>query len=495
MAIGEAKPPAAEGGALSLDYVFHPRSVSVAGVSPPQPGAPFAGVGLGFLLALKDSGFEPLYAVNPKYDEVEGVRCYASVLDIEGPVDYVISSVPARIVPALVDDCIAKGVKTIHFFTAGFSETGDEEMAGLESRVVAKATDAGLRVLGPNCMGLYVPSSRLSFHSGFPLEAGPVGFISQSGGNAIDMVATSAVRGIRYSRVVSYGNAADIGESELLEYLAEDPETEIIAAYTEGIKDGRRFFRALRKAAAAKPVVVLKGGRTASGTRAVFSHTASLAGSIEVFDALCRQVNAVRVDSVEEMADAVVAFRFLGEPAGPRVAVAGGGGGFSVFAADEIDEAGLQCPVLPEETQAALRQFTPAAGTSLRNPVDTITLFEPGGLEKTLREVGQAQNIDVVLFHTSFSWGASRRLMSAFGGTDPAPFMEQMVQQMVRARAAAGVPIAVVMRTPLDVEGMERSVLFQEKCWRAGFPVFPTIPRAAAAIARVLQRKVGSERP
>jgi acyl-CoA synthetase (NDP forming) len=471
-------------------------------VSTQQPG--FAGVGLGFLIACRDLGCEKLYPVNPKYQEVEGLKCYSSILDIDGPVDHLISSVPAHVVLRLVDDCIAKGVKTIHFFTAGFRETGEAEMVDLEAKIVARAKETGIRVLGPNCMGLYVPESRIAFMQGFPAEPGPVGFISQSGGNAGEMVFTSAVRGIRYSKVVSYGNAADIDESELLEYLAEDPKTEIIAAYVEGVKDGRRFIQALRTAASAKPVIILKGGRTSAGTRAVMSHTASLAGSIDVFDSLCRQVNAVRVNSVEEMADLTVAFRYLnphsvaqgsspeGAPVGPRVAVVGGGGGFSVFAADEIDDAGLLCPVLPEHTQSALSEFNPAAGTSIRNPVDTIAIFEPPKLERTLRIVGEAENIDVIMFHTSFSWGRGRRNMS-FGGLNPEQYMETQVHQMFRARAASGTPIVVVLRPPLDVESMERSAAFQEKCWRAAFPVFPTIPRAANAIAKTLRWRQARE--
>src|SRR2546427_7845450 len=347
-----AGPPSA-----SLDAIFPPRSVAIAGVSTQQPG--FAGVGLGFLLSLMELGFPAVYPVNPKYQEVEGLKCYASVLDIEGPVDHVISSVPARIVPQLVEDCIAKGVRSVHFFTAGFRETGDDEMADLETQVVGRLTGAGIRVFGPNCMGLYVPESKLAVMPGFPAESGPVGFISQSGGNAGEMIYTAAVRGIRFSKVVSYGNASDIDESELLSCLARDPKTNVICAYIEGVKDGRRFVQALRDAAAAKPVVGLKGGRTAAGTRAVMSHTASLAGSLAVFDSLCRQLNAVRVNSVEEMADLAGAFRYMSAPAGPGVAVVGGGGGFSVFAADEIDDAGLECPVLPENTQKALGEINP----------------------------------------------------------------------------------------------------------------------------------------
>jgi len=500
MTTAETKPETAP---RSLDPIFHPRAVAVVGVSTQRPG--FAGMGVGFLLSLMELGFPAVFPVNPKYPEIEGLKCYASILDIEGPVDHVISSVPAHIVPKLVDDCIAKGVRSVHFFTAGFRETGDAEMADLEKQVVGRLTAAGIRVFGPNCMGLYVPESKLAFMSGFPSEPGPVGFISQSGGNAGEMVYTASVRGIRFSKVVSYGNAADVDESELLDYLADDPETEVICAYIEGIKDGRRFLAAIRKAAA-KPLAVLKGGRTASGTRAVMSHTASLAGSLEVFDTLCRQVNAVRVNSVEEMADLAVAFRFLQphlslvaagfNPQGDSqtkpqttaggVAVVGGGGGFSVFAADEIDDAGLQCPVLPEHTQKALSEINPVAGTSVRNPVDTIAIFEPPKLEQTLRILGEAENIDVIMYHTSFSWGRGRRSMAMLGA-DPVHYMQMQVQQMVKARDASRTPIVVVLRPPLDVESMERTAAFQEKCWQANFPVFPTIPRAANAIAKTLR--------
>jgi acyl-CoA synthetase (NDP forming) len=469
----------------SLETIFHPRSVAVVGVSKNQPG--FAGVGLGFLQAIMEMENPAVYPVNPKYDEVEGLKCYASVRDIEGPVDHVISSLPVKVVPQLIEDCIAKGVRSIHFFTAGLRETGEQEMADMERQIVQRTREAGIRVFGPNCMGLYVPDSKLAFMPGLPTDSGNVGFLSQSGGNAGDVIFSSAVRGIRYSKAISYGNAADVDESELLEYLADDPDTEIIAAYIEGVKDGRRFFQALRKAASAKPVVVLKGGRTSAGTRAVMSHTASLAGSYEVFSALCKQAGAVLVKSVEEMVDVLVAFRFMGAPAGSGVAVVGGGGGFSVFAADEIDDAGLSCPELPEETQAALREFTPVAGTSVRNPVDTILIFEPGSLERTLRTIGEAENIDTVLFHTSFSWGNARRSFAMLGDMDPQQYMEALVKQMDVAREGSGTPIVLVLRPPLDADGMERTSAFQELCWKAGFPTYGSIPRAANAIATALR--------
>jgi acyl-CoA synthetase (NDP forming) len=491
LAIRQRTDAPAEGGAHPLEFLFHPRAVAVAGASPPQPG--FAGVAAGFVLALKEasaSGGPAVYPVNPNHEEIEGLKCYPSLLDIDGPVDHVISSVPARAVPSLIDDCIAKGVKSIHFFTAGFSETGDEELAELEAQVVGRAVKAGLRVLGPNCMGLYSPAAGLSFMPGFPAEPGPVAFISQSGGNAADMVFTSAVRGIRYSKVVSYGNAADVDESELLDYLAQDAQSEIICAYIEGVKDGRRFLQAMRRAAAAKPVIVLKGGRTEAGTRAVHSHTGALAGSMEVFGALLRQVGAVRADSVEEMVDLAVAFRWASDLSGPGVAVVGGGGGFSVFAADELAEAGLACPVLPEATQRALREFTPVAGTSVRNPVDTIVIFDPALLRDTVTIVGDAENVDAVMFHTSFSFGGWRRSASWF---DPQAYREKSLEALVEARRASGKPVIVVLRPPLSVESMEQSTAFQELCWRAGIPAFPSIPRAAGALAKLLRWREARE--
>ncbi len=472
---------------LALDFLFRPRSVAVVGVSPPErlERGTFAGVSLAFLTALVEMGFPELYPVNPKYGEILGRRCYASVLDIPGPVDHVISCVPAHAVLGLVEDCIAKGVRSIHFFTAGFGETGEEERAELERRVVARAREAGIRVLGPNCMGLYVPASRLSFSPEFPRESGPISFISQSGGHATDLVQAAASRGVRFAKVVSYGNASDIDESELLSYLAHDPETRVICAYIEGVKDGRRFLAAMREAAARKPVVVLKGGRTAVGGRATLSHTGSLAGSMQVFDALLRQVGAIRVDSVEEMADACVAFQFLGVPDGPRVAVVGAGGGFSVYAADELTEAGLELPELPSETQEALRRFVPLAGTSVRNPVDTVTVFGEQLLYDTLSTVASASNIDVVLLQLGFGLGRAQRDLP--GAPSDEQWARELASAVARARETTGKPIGVVARTFPKRDVNERLLALVEACIDRHVPLFLSLPGLARVIAKIVR--------
>jgi acyl-CoA synthetase (NDP forming) len=477
------RPLAQEGDPLAIDYIFHPRSVAVVG---PSPQFGFGAMGTSFVLAIQYMGFEGgLYPVNPKYENILGLKCYPSLLDIPGPVDHVIFSIPVRAVLDVVDDCVAKGVKSMHFFTAGFAETGEEEGAELEREVVQRACQGGVRVIGPNCIGIYCPAAKISFGPGTPRTPGPVAFMSQSGGNAADMLTTAAPRGIRFSKVISYGNAADLNESDFLEYLTADPDTEIIAAYIEGVKDGRRFFRAMRRASARKPLIVLKGGRTESGTRAVFSHTASLAGSLAVFKALVRQVGAVEVDSVDELVDMLVVFRFLERPpAGRGVGIVGGGGGFSVFAADEVDEAGLTAPALSHRVQEELRRFTPMAGSSVRNPVDTLAVMEPAKLVDTLCLVGSEETVDVLLAHTGFGWGPGR--VATAMGLDLDALMKGVVDALERARQAVKKPLALVVATPPILEATEYSLRFQELCWRRGFPVFPSIPRAAKAIARMV---------
>lgn len=467
-----------EGSFEALDYMFHPRSIAVVGASTQDgPGS--------FVHAIKEMSFTgDIYPVNPKAAEIQGLKCYPTLSDIPGHVDHVISSVPLRFVEQLVEDCGAKGVKSLHFFTAGFSETGDADAAALEARVLARAHALGMRVIGPNCMGLYYPAGGLSFMPFLPTEPGPVAMLSQSGANAGEFCRTAAVRGLRYSKVISYGNGSDIRESELLEYVAEDPETEVIACYIEGIRDGAHFMRALRKAAAAKPVAILKGGRTEAGTRAVNSHTGSLAGSLQIFDSAVRQAGAVRVERMEELVDQTVAFRFLKSLTGPRAGIVGGGGGYSVLASDEIGAAGLEMPALPPEIQQKLHDFTPTAGTSVRNPVDTSVGWGPDGLKPmldTIRIVAESPNVDYILYHTSYSWGAMRA-----EGPSIVEVATDAAEKLGALSREAGKPIVCVARIPTTEMGMAGTLAFQETVAAAGLPIFNSVQSAALAVKRLL---------
>jgi len=351
----------------NLDFLFHPDSIALVGITTTQPQHWTRT----FLEGLIEMEFDrPLYLVNPKGGEIKGRKVHTSLKDVPGNIDYVIGLVNARIAPKLVEECAEKKVRAIHFCTAGFSETGEESRIKLESELTEVARRNGIKVIGPNCMGIYCPKSRLSFSPAFPKESGPVGVISQSGGNSIYLVRQAALRGVRFSKVVSYGNACDIDESDLLEYLAHDVDTKIIALYIEGIKDGRRFRKALEEATNEKTVILLKGGTTEGGARAVAGHTASLAGSRATWDALCKQLGIISVSSLEEMIDVLVTLLFLPLPGGRNALLFGAGGGASVLIADQFESRGFRVPPIPPEMVAQISEFTPIAGNILRNPID-----------------------------------------------------------------------------------------------------------------------------
>jgi acetyltransferase len=463
----------------SLDELFSPRGVAVVGAS----GAGKMSFSTIVIQGLKEAGFPAIYPVNPKHSEVLGLRCYPDLGSIPGFVDHVVVNTPAESAMALLDECAAKGVKSVHFFTAGFGESGFAERAELEQQMLERARAAGLRIIGPNCVGLFVPGSRLVNSMGVPIEPGPVAFISQSGGHAQNLPADGGPRGLRFSKVVSYGNGLDVDENELLEYLGRDPETEIIAAYIEGVKDGRRFLSALREAAARKPVVIYKGGRTEAGKRAALGHTASLMSSLAIFEGVCRQTNSIQVESLDEMIDALVALRFIDPlPRGRQVALIGAGGGPSVLAGDEIEREGLRLPQLSSEVQAELRSHFPLAGSIFGNPVDALDLATPEGISNALRILGRVREIDIIVYHLGFhpisQWG--------YGRFSSAAFLEPTIASLVEVVQVTGKPVLLALRPPLQVSGMQEFLAAQEAFVKAGLPVFHSLREGAKAMSRVV---------
>jgi acyl-CoA synthetase (NDP forming) len=356
----------------SLGRLFSPTTVAVVGASP----NPFVG-GHQFTRFLMDNGFQGrLYLVNPTSNEILGHKVYPRLTEIPEPnVDYVISCIRADGVLPLLDDCSSKNVKLVHLFTARLKETGRDRETRLQGEILEKARRLGIRILGPNCMGIYYPKLGLSFNYDLPGESGPVGGFFQSGGGAAEFVRYAALRGVRFSKVISYGNASDIDEVELLDYFASDDETKVIASYVEGVKDGGKFAETLALAATKKPVVILKGGRGETGAKLALSHTASLAGSINVWKAAIRQCGAIMVSNFEELIDQVVAFNFLPPVAGRRVIIAGGGGGKSMVSADVWEEEGFELPDLSAEFRKKLKGQIPELWDWVRNPIDA-SLFQ-----------------------------------------------------------------------------------------------------------------------
>ena len=461
--------------------MFSPRGVAIVGASPADKG--ILSYATMVVHALKEAGFPAIYPVNPKYTEVLGLPCYNSLLAIPGAVDHVVVSIPAEYSLKLLDDCAAKGVKSVQFFTAGFSESGYTERVEMERAMLSKARAGGFRIIGPNCIGLFVPKSRLVNTMGIPLEPGPIGFVTQSGGHAENLPLHGGPRGLRFSKVVSYGNALDVDESELLEYFSQDTETEIIAAYIEGVKDGRRFLNALKEAAARKPVVIYKGGTTEAGKRTAHGHTASLTSSVAVFQALCRQLKTIQVDDVDEMIDVLAALRFASPlPRDTGVAVVGTGGGPSVLASDEMEKAGLCLPRLSAEVQAELKQFLPLAGAIFSNPIDATNLLFPDHISATMCVVGKVPDIHMLIYHLGFHpasrWGGGRLSSESF--------LRPTIDALRHAQQETGKPVLLALRPAVDLSGMKDFLAAEEAFVRAGFPVFHSLRQAAKAMARIV---------
>lgn len=471
---------------FELDYIFHPRSVAVAGASasPDKRGHTY-------FKALLELGFRgKTYPVNNRASEILGVPAYPSVRDIPGEVDYVISSIPNRDILDLVDACAAKGVKVLHLFTARFSETGFSDAADLEQELLRRARAAGIRIIGPNCMGLHYPREGISFDTTFSREPGSVGILSQSGGNAMEIISDGGRRGLRFSKAVSYGNALDLNEADFIEYLLEDPETRAIGGYIEGVRDGRRLFEVLRRATARKPVVLLKGGRTSAGTGAVSSHTASLAGSQAVWDAFCRQTGVVPAADMEELLDLLVGFTFLPPGGGTHVLILGGGGGGSVRSADEAEEEGLHPVPVPQDARRELTAMHPFFGPWINNPMDTSILGGSGlRVYDLLEALARSPAYHLIMVNMGLGMGRDPQ--------DPSARATRALDHNLDVSRHTGKPLALVMDDALPRgEGRWKAGQeLREHAMAQGFAVFPTVRRAARALRRVteyyLDRGVG----
>src|SRR3990170_7606079 len=326
-----------------LDRAFSPRTVAVVGDK--------RAMGYLWLNCMKTFDGK-VYSVQVDANEIPGIEAmgvpnYRSLLEIPDKIDYVVCAVPRPVAARIIADCIEKKVGAVALFTSGFAETETDDGIAAQEQITQMAREAGLLLVGPNCMGIY--NRRLGVrHSTDQVagDAGNVGFISQSGTHCINFSLVGAVHGVRCSKTVSFGNAVVLDAPDYLDYLANDPETEVIAMYIEGVKDGRRFLRSLREAARRKPVVVWKGGMTRAGSRAVYSHTASLAMAPAIWEAAMRQAGAVQTDSLDETIDAVKALVYAKPATGKRMGLIAMTGGQSVVITDAFEREGLEVPLL-----------------------------------------------------------------------------------------------------------------------------------------------------
>ena len=485
-----------------LDYIFHPRSIAIVGISADLPKLWIRRL---YFDSLVQSGFPgQIYLVNPKGGEMAGFPIYHTLTEIPGPVDHVVVSIPAKYTPALLEECRTKGVKVVHVFSSGYAETGEPDRIDLQNKLVEIARQGNMRIIGPNCLGIFYPKGKIGLSSDFPMDAGSIGYLCQSGGNVDFMVRHASARGLRVSKVVSYGNASDINECDLLDYFAWDPETKVIAAYIEGISDGLRFVQALKKAAAAKPVVVFKGGYTEGGLRAAASHTGSLAGADAVWGGLLKQAGAIRVYSVEEMVDMLVALLRMTPPKGVNTCVLGHGGGASVMATDELERAGLRLVPIPPDIRERMKDFIDLANSMLRNPIDVSPIASVDGFQM-LAAVLNRKPIDVIRERSATelggSWGRMNEVLKDWPGLDlvlfqhgfdisPMPLdgfiVAGAVGPMVLAAKAYDLPKAVVLHSMGNDQAWQSSADLRKLCAEFGLPLFLSMRGAAAAIRKLV---------
>ena len=458
-----------------LEAAFTPRSVAVLGASTqPWGGGNFyirGSVGLGF------EG--KIYPINPNAEEVLDLKCYPSLAAVPEVPDLVVVAVGAGRAEQALEECIAKGARNIHMFTAGFAETGEEEGEALAERLRAIAKRGKLNIIGPNCMGIYSPRGRISSWADLPTETGPVAMITQSGALAGEFVHMAPGHGLLMSKVISFGNGYVLDSTDYLEYFENDPETKYIAMYLEGVRDGRKLLAQVRRISLKKPVVIMKGGLTSAGARAAASHTGALAGEGAVWEAFFAQSGAIRVDSLEEMVDVLQALVLLPPCTGRNVCLVGNAGGTGVAAADTCSRNGLNLPTISDAIQEELRSFIGLAGTSVRNPMDVgMQVGGPDGFVRVLETVAKDPAIDMFLmvmhvFARTAGWRRGTREML------------KILLKFLRGskRRKRHQPFCLIIRRLSDSVETERNKLSATRTLvKAGVPVFDNVERACRAL-------------
>jgi acyl-CoA synthetase (NDP forming) len=471
-----------------FERIFHPQNIAIIGVSAEDGNR---GFGSGMFRVIKAMGFEgKIFPVNPKGGNLNELQIYKQVEDIPEKVDFAIITVAAKLVPEVLEGCRRKGIEGAEILSSGFSELGTQAGKELENKIQQIAA-AGIRVVGPNCFGIYCPKSGLTLLPGPDLsrQTGSVAFLSQSGGMAIDLAHKGKWMGIRFSKVVSFGNGADLRETELLQYLADDPETKVISMYIEGIKDGDAFFESIKYATKKKPVIVCKGGLSQAGQRTVASHTASMGGSRMIWQSVLKQVNAISVQNLNELAEAALAFSFLPSGIFKKISVIGGGGALGVSACDAAEALDIEIPPFSTEQQESIGKFLPKPGSSAINPIDVANpLVPPQVLKEVLLQAGKDSRVDLQIIISLLYHYKPMATAMGLKVAQVAPFRE-LADAICDVVKTTGKPVVVVLPNPKkgldDLDLSEMLMLARREFLERGLPVFDELPDALRAISHV----------
>lgn len=455
----------------TLDPILRPQSIAVVGASR-RPGT----IGYQIVDNLIRHGYQGvIYPVNPKARAIHSIPAYPSVRDIPGDVDQAMIVVPKDYVLDVVDECGEKGIKGVVVISAGFREVGGAGVE-LEERLVEKVRSHGMRLVGPNCMGVLTTLPALSMNATFAPSMpprGPVSLMSQSGAMGVTILDYAAEYGIGIHDFVSVGNKPDVSGNDLVQYWGEDEETRVILMYLENFGNPQKFYRLARQITKKKPIVVVKAGRTGVGARAASSHTGALAGADVAVDALLGQSGVIRVDTVEDLFDMAMAFDELPVPKGNRVAIITNAGGPGIIIADACESRGLEVVPLSEDTQAELRKVL-AEEASVRNPVDMIASATPESYRLVLDRVLEDDAIDAAIAAFVPPLGVRQ---------------EDVAQAIVDAKEGHEKPVLAVL---MGRQGLPQG---RAELHEAGVPGYIFPESAAKALAAMYRYRRWLERP
>lgn len=468
----------------ALDKILKPKSIAVIGASTD----PFKW-GYMLLNSIKVGGFQgDIYPINIRADEIDeilGYKCYKSILDVPGPVDSAVIVVPARFVPSVFQDMKKKGTTGAVVITSGFSETGEEGAKQIAS--IVELAKGNTRFIGPNCMGVTSSEGKLSaLMVPFLAESGEVAFISQSGGYGLQLYVRAVHMGLGVGNFISSGNESDLKGWNYLEYFGEDENTKLIAMYIEGLKNGRKWYEAAKIVTKKKPIVVIKVGVTEEGSKAAASHTGSIAGSDQIYDAAFRQAGVIRAYDAVEMFDYVKGLMFCQLPQGPNIGIVSNSGGIAVETADRLIQNGLKIPKFNDEYRAEIDALIPAFGNSA-NPVDLTASLDMNSFLNVPDIV--MKNPEV---HGMIAIGLGAAILKTMFPDVAAEDLQGMIEwingTLINTYKKYDKPV-IIIDPSADVDPSSAKVLEKSK-----IPVYITPGRAADVMAMLYKRKLFLDR-
>ena len=468
--------------------LFHPQSVALVGASKDPKKW-----GFNLLFNIVKGNYRGrVYPINPKEPEILGFKAYSSIVQVPEPVDQAILVVPSSDMPKVIQECGKNGTKVGVVITAGFGEV-DRKGKEVEEEMVALARSLGVRLVGPNCQGI-VSTWDASFYAHMPPQfppPGPLGVVSQSGNLATSLIEAGRKLGIGFSRIISSGNEADLQTPDFLESLADDPKTEVILSYLEGVKDGRRFFQTARKGSAKKPFLMVKAGQTETGVKAAFSHTGALAGSAGLFSGLCRQMGIIQAETIEEMLDMAAALATQPLPRGRRLGVVTLGGGWGVLAADFCSQAGLTVEDLTPRMIRKLDGVLPPWWNRM-NPVDMVAGYRKGDLLTSIELFLNSNRFDGVLL-LGLGWRAVRGGFLKSSAVSAEDGMHAAGQDWIEEEEKIFADLQELGRRYekpilLASDVIQHTPGFEEARRRRKVAAFPSLPRAVKAYLGLVKR-------